>query len=52
MGRDFWVRPSEGMIRSWCRTYSAEFDFEADYQPWVVQEFSGILGVDEVYQGQ
>jgi transposase len=52
MGRDFWVRPSEGMIRSWCRTYSAGFDFETDYQPWVVQEFSGILCVDEVYQGQ
>lgn len=40
------------MIRSWCRTYSAEFDFETDYQSWVVQEFSGILCVDEVYQGQ
>jgi hypothetical protein len=50
MARDFWVRPSEGTIRVWCRTYSAGFDFEADYQPWVVSEFSGILCVDEVYQ--
>jgi transposase len=52
MARDFWVQPSEGTIRAWCRTYSAAFDFEADYQPWVVSEFSGILCVDEVYQDQ
>ena len=39
------------MIRSWCRDYSASFDFKTDYQAWVVSEFSGILCVDEVYQG-
>jgi transposase len=50
MARDFWVRPSEGVIRGWCRTFGAGFDFEADYQAWVVGEFSGILCVDEVYQ--
>jgi hypothetical protein len=38
------------MIRHWCRAYGAAFDFETDYQPWVVSEFSGILCVDEVYQ--
>jgi transposase len=52
LARDFWVRPSEAMIRSWCRDYSATFDFETDYQAWVVSEFSGILCVDEVYQGK
>jgi hypothetical protein len=52
MARDFWVRPSESMIRQWCRSYRANFDFETDYQPWVVSEFSGILCVDEVYQGK
>jgi len=52
LGRDFWVQPSERMIRHWCRTYSAAFDFETDYQAWVVSEFSGVLCVDEVYQGQ
>lgn len=52
LARDFWVQPSESMIRHWCRTYSAQFDFEADYQSWVVSEFSGILCVDEVYQDQ
>jgi transposase len=44
------VQPSEGIIRQWCRTYQATFEFETDYQAWVVSEFSGILCVDEVYQ--
>ena len=52
IARDFWVQPSESMIRTWCQDYSAGFDFETDYQPWVVAEFSGILCVDEVYQDQ
>jgi transposase len=52
MARDFWVQPSEGAIRAWCRDYSATFDFVVDYQPWVVGEFSGILCIDEVYQDQ
>ena len=52
MRRDFWVCPSEGTVRNWCRSYSAAFDFETDYQAWVVSEFSGILCVDEIYQDQ
>ena len=50
LARDFWVRPSEGMIRQWCKTYAAGLDFVGEYQRWVVREFSGILCVDEVYQ--
>ncbi len=52
LSRDFWARPSESTIRQWCQNYRAEFDFATDYQPWVVQSFSGILCVDEVYQDQ
>jgi transposase len=52
LARDFWVSPSESMIRRWCRTHQATLDFAADYQQWVVSEFSGILCVDEVYQDQ
>jgi len=52
LARDFWVRPSEASIRVWCRAYRTRFDFTTDYQPWVVQAFSGVLCVDEVYQGQ
>jgi hypothetical protein len=51
LARDFWVKPSEKMVRLWCRAFAAEVDFSADYQPWVVANFSGILCVDEVYQG-
>jgi transposase len=52
LARDFWVRPSEASIRQWCHAYRTRFDFVTDYQPWVVQAFSGVLCVDEVYQGQ
>jgi len=52
LARDFWIRPSEASIRQWCHAYRSHFDFVTDYQPWVVQEFSGVLCVDEVYQGQ
>lgn len=51
LAADFWVQPSEGMIRGWCTTYGRMFDFVNDYQPWVIRAFSGILCVDEVYQG-
>ena len=51
LARDFWVQPSEGSIRRWCRIASQQIDLAVDYLPWVVQEFSGILCVDEVYQG-
>jgi hypothetical protein len=52
LARDFWVRPSEKMVRLWCRAYAAGLDFATDYQPWVVESFSGVLCVDEVYQGK
>lgn len=52
LARDFWVKPSEKMVRLWCRAFAAEVDFTGDYQPWVVANFSGILCVDEVYQGK
>lgn len=51
LAADFWVQPSEGMIRGWCTTYGKTFDFVNDYQPWVTRAFSGILCVDEAYQG-
>ncbi len=50
LARDFWVQPSEAMVRRWCRDHARTLDFTQDYQSWVVAEFSGILCVDEVYQ--
>jgi hypothetical protein len=52
LARDFWVQPSEAMVRRWCRAYAAGLDFDADYLPWVVETFSGVLCIDEVYQGK
>lgn len=52
LARDFWVGPSEAMIRNWCHEYAESLDFPGDYQSRVVEEFSGILCVDEVYQGE
>jgi hypothetical protein len=51
LARDFWVRPSEKTIRLWCQAYAAGLDFATDYQAWIVESFSGVLCVDEVYQG-
>jgi hypothetical protein len=51
LARDFWVKPAEKMVRLWCRAFADRIDFAIDYQPWVVANFSGILCVDEVYQG-
>jgi hypothetical protein len=50
LARDFWVRPSEKMIRLWCAASAADVDYDRDYLPWVVATFSGVLCVDEVYQ--
>src|SRR6266508_80247 len=50
LARDFWVRPSERMIRLWCRESADALSLEDDYQRWVVDAFSGVLCVDEVYQ--
>jgi hypothetical protein len=51
LARDFWAKPAEKMVRLWCRAFADHIDFDVDYQPWVIANFSGILCVDEVYQG-
>jgi hypothetical protein len=50
LARDFWVQPSEAIIRRWCRAYQAGITLDDAYQAWIVAEFSGILCVDERYQ--
>ncbi len=50
LARDFWVSPSEAMIRRWCKEFAEGLNFAEDYQRWVIEEFSGVLCVDEVYQ--
>jgi Transposase, Mutator family len=50
LARDFWVRPSEAMLRRWGRSQAEGIDCEQDYQAGVGEEFSGVRCVDEVYQ--
>jgi transposase len=50
LARDFWVQPSEAIIRRWCRGYHTGITLDDAYQEWIVAEFSGILCVDELYQ--
>jgi len=52
LARDFCVRPSEKMVRLRCKAFADRLNFVTDYQAWVIASFSGILCVDEVYQGQ
>ncbi len=52
LARDFCVRPSEKMVRLWCKAFADRLDFATDYQSWVIASFSGVLCVDEVYQGE
>ncbi len=50
LARDFWVQPSEAIIRRWCRAYHTGITLDDAYQEWIVAAFSGILCVDELYQ--
>jgi len=50
LARDFWVQPSEAIIRRWCRAYHDALTLDEAYQEWIVADFSGILCVDELYQ--
>ncbi len=50
LARDFWVQPSEAIIRRWCRGYRDGITRDDAYQEWIVAEFPGILCVDELYQ--
>ncbi len=50
LARDFWVQPSEAIIRRWCWAYHDSITLDDAYQEWIVAAFSGILCVDELYQ--
>ena len=51
LARDLRVRPSATVIRDGCRTFAAGQTLGDDYTAWIVQSFSGVLCVDEVYLG-
>jgi lambda repressor-like predicted transcriptional regulator len=51
LSRDFGIRPSEGAIRFWIRTYNRQPSQWESYESLVLSSFSGILCLDELYQG-
>lgn len=51
MERDFQLHPSTSSVWRWCLREWEEIDIAQDYEPWVVKSFSGVLCVDEVYDG-
>ncbi|RYG85417.1 hypothetical protein EON77_05615 [bacterium] len=52
LAREYRLRPSEATVRAWCRTHASGVELATDYAPWVAASFSGVLCVDEVYQGK
>src|SRR5690242_4802815 len=48
LNEPLFVKALERVVRGTRRSAS---DTAVDYQPWVVANFSGVLCVDEVYQG-
>jgi hypothetical protein len=50
LARDFWVQPSEAIIRRWWHASHNAIVLDDAYQKWIVAEFSGMLCVDELYQ--
>jgi hypothetical protein len=53
LSRDFGVKPTESIIRYWIRNLSHQHVLQwHGYEEHVVNSFSGILCVDEMYQGK
>jgi hypothetical protein len=51
VGEDFHLYPSKSTVWEWHRRSCESIDLTADYQPWVKAQFSGVLCIDEVYDG-
>lgn len=51
MSRDFGIEPSEGIIRYWLRKGAVPISWEK-YEQFIRSSFSGILCIDEMYQGK
>ena len=51
VAQDFHLFPSKSTVWQWHRQEAEEVDLETDYAPWVKAQFSGVLCIDEVYDG-
>lgn len=51
VAEDFHLYPSKSTVWEWHRQECESIDLTADYEPWVKAQFSGVLCIDEVYDG-
>ena len=51
VAQDFHLFPSKSTLWQWHRQEAEEVDLGIDYAPWVKAQFSGVLCIDEVYDG-
>ena len=51
VGEDFHLYPSKSTVWEWHRKSCESIDLATDYEPWVKAQFSGVLCIDEVYDG-
>ena len=51
VGEDFHLYPFKSTVWEWHRQETESIDLSVAYQPWVKAVFSGVLGIDEVYDG-
>ena len=49
MQRDFNIKPSISTVHRWYHQQAEQLDLFYDYHQWVVDSFSGVLCIDEVY---
>jgi hypothetical protein len=51
VAEDFHLFPSKSTVWQWHRQEAEGVDLTVDYGPWVKAQFSGVLCIDEVYDG-
>jgi len=51
VANDFHLYPSRSTVWDWHRQDCESIDLSAEYEPWVKAQFSGVLCIDEVYDG-
>lgn len=49
--RDLNIKPSKSTCHRWFHRKAMDIDLSFKYEPWVVSTFSGVLAIDEVFDG-
>jgi hypothetical protein len=49
MQRDFHIKPAVSTVHRWYHQQAQQLDLFYDYHQWVINSFSGVLCIDEIY---